>query len=124
MFLQGQIDISPKGGLKGIGPLGLEGRSPAEAPQIFANVISNVIGFMTIIGALWFLFQAIIAGYNWLGAGGDKQKVADARSKLTNAIFGMGVVALAIVLVRLVATLLKIEDVLDPIKAVQMLTPK
>lgn len=119
-----EIGNEAKGiGFGGIGPLGLIGISPEQAPKVFAQVIGNIIGFMTVIGALWFLFQVIIAGYNWLGAGNDKQKISEAQGKLTYAVVGFGVVALAIVVVRLVATLLNIDIALDPIKVVPLLTP-
>lgn len=113
-----------EGGFGGIGPLGLIGIPASQAPRVFATVISNVIAFMTIIGALWFMFQVFIAGYNWLSAGGDKQKVAEARGKLTQAVTGLVVVVIAIFFVRLIATLLGIEVALDPIEAVKLLTPK
>lgn len=119
-----EVDIGgPKGGFEGLGPLGLVGIPASEAPRVFAQVIGNIIGFMTVIGALWFLFQVIIAGYNWLGAGNDKQKLAEAQGKLTSSVIGFGVVALAIVVVRLVATLLGIDIALDPIKVIPLLTP-
>lgn len=114
----------PIGTFEGIGPLGLEGKTPADAPEIFAMIITNVVGFMTVIGGLWFLFQVLIAGFNWLGAGGDKQKLAEAQAKLTSGVVGFGVVALGIVLVRLVAALLKVDLILDPVKAIPMLTPQ
>lgn len=111
----------PLGSFKGLGPLG----SPTEgtATTLFASVLSSVIGFMTIIGALWFLFQVIISGYNWLSAGGDKQKIAEAQSKLTNAIIGLIVVVAAIFVVRLVTDLLGIPDVLDPAGIIDQLKP-
>lgn len=111
------------GGFGGIGPLGLEGKQPGDAPAVFATVISNIVGFLTLVGAVWFIFQVIISGYSIMSAGGDKQKLSDAKSKLTSSIIGLGVVVLAIVLVRLVATLLKIDVVLDPTKAIDLLTP-
>ena len=113
-----------KGGFEGLGPLGLVNIPAGDAPRVFATVIGNVIGLMTVIGALWFLFQVIIAGYSWLSAGNDKQKLAEAQGKLSSAVVGFGVVALAIVVVRVVATFLNIDIVLDPINAVRILTPR
>lgn len=113
-----------QGGFGGIGPLGLENIRPEDAPRVFATVISNILAFMTIVGVLWFTFMVFIAGYNWLASGGDKQKLGDARAKLSAAVFGLVLVVIAIFFVRLITTLLGIEIALDPIKAVQMLTPR
>lgn len=116
-------EIPGGGEFRGIGPLGLEGKAVSDAPAVFGQVISSVIGFLTVVGALWFIFLVITAGYNWMTAGGDKQKLADAKSKLTHGVIGLGVVALAIILVRLVTQLLGIDVVLDPTKAIPLLTP-
>ncbi|MBI3290135.1 hypothetical protein HYZ78_01935 [Candidatus Microgenomates bacterium] len=111
----------PIGGeFKGIGPLGRPGDN---APQLFSNVLSTIIGFLTIVAALWFIFLVITAGYGMMSSGGDKQKFADARSKLTTGVIGLGFVVLAVILVRLVARLLGIDDVLDPMKAIPLLSP-
>ena len=111
------------GGFGGIGPLGLEGKQPGEAPKVFSDIISTVIGFLTIVAALWFIFMVITGGYGWLSAGGDKQKVADAKSKITQAVIGLGVVVVGIIIVRLVTQILGIDVVLDPVKAIKLISP-
>lgn len=112
------------GTFKGLGPLGLEGKTPADAPAIFALVISNIVGLMTVIGALWFLIQIIIAGLQWLSAGDDKQKLAGAKSKLGTSIIGFGIVVLAIVIARIIAAFLGIRVVFDPVIIINnVLTP-
>lgn len=119
-----EIPIGGKGGgFGGIGPLGLEGKQPGEAPSVFSDLISTIVGFLTIVAALWFIFMVITGGYGWMTAGGDKQKLADAKSKITQAIIGLGVVTLGIVLVRLVTQLLGIDVALDPVKAIKLLSP-
>lgn len=114
----------PGGGeLRGIGPLGLANKPPGSADVIFAQVISNIIGFLTIVAGLWFLFNVIIAGFGWLSAGGDKQKLADAQGKLTSSVIGLTVVVIGIFIVRLVTNLLGIQLVLDPVGAILNLRP-
>ena len=113
-----------KGGFQGFGKIGLEGKEGYEAGAIFASVISCIVGFLTIVAGLWFLFNVIIAGFVWLSAGGDKQKIADAQGKLTSSLTGLVVAVIGIFLVRLVANLLGVDLILDPAKTILELIPK
>lgn len=108
--------------ITGIGPLG--NFTPVDAARIFGSIISSIIGFLTVVAGLWFIFNIIIAGYGWLSAGGDKQKLADAQAKLTSSVIGLLVVVVAIFFVRFVTALLEIELVLDPVKVIERLQPK
>lgn len=113
----------PLGRFSGLGPLGLENKFTGDAPEIFATIISNIVGLMTVIGAIWFLVQIIIAGLQWLSAGDDKQKLAGAKSKLGTSIIGFGIVVLAIVIARIMARLLKVDIVFDPVTIIEILKP-
>lgn len=63
-----------------------------------ANIISQLIGVITIFAGLWFLFQIIYAGFSWLSAGGDPEKISHSRDRITNGFLGLTIVvgALAI----------------------------
>ncbi|MBI4059097.1 hypothetical protein HY404_02530 [Candidatus Microgenomates bacterium] len=125
MLLQIPFDISGGKGFRGIGPLGLgDNKSAFDAPAIFAQLISNVIGFMTIIAAIWFIFQLLVGGIQWLSSGGDKNKLGEARSKLTSAIIGLAVVVFAIFLIRLITNLIGISTILDIENVVKTLSPQ
>lgn len=86
------------------------------------KIISNAIGALTIVAGIWFLFQAIIAGYNYLSAGGDKTRIEAAGHKLTNAILGLVIVIAAYGLIALLGTFLGV-DFLDIAKFVKTITP-
>ena len=107
-----EVDISPDGGLEGIGPLAKPG-SAGGAIDLFTKVISNIIGFLTIIAGLWFVFQFVLGAIGWLSAGGDKVKVEAAQKKLTQGIIGLVIVVAAIFLVDLIGTILGL-NVLSP----------
>jgi len=99
------------GTFSGIGPLG--NFAPDEAGNIFEKVISSVIGLLTIIAGIYFVFLFIVGAIGWLGSEGDKQKVASARSKITNGIIGLVVVIGAVFFIELIGTLLGL-DILNP----------
>lgn len=77
------------------------------------NVLSGVIGLLTIIAALWFAIQFIIAGFNWINAGGDKNNAAAAWQKITNAVVGLLVVVSAWVIIALLGQMLGLS-ILNP----------
>ena len=59
------------------------------------NLISTIVGFLTIISGLAFIVYLIIAGFNWITAGPDMEKVKKAQSNITNAITGLLIVIIA-----------------------------
>jgi hypothetical protein len=69
--------------------------SAQDAGNQIAKVLSGVVGFLTVAGAIWFLFQILTAGLGWISAGGDKNKLTEARERLTNAFIGLTVVVAA-----------------------------
>jgi len=74
-----------------VGSLG----SAQDAGNQIAKILSGVVGFLTVAAAIWFLFQILIAGLGWISAGGDKNKLTEARERLTNSFIGLTVVVAA-----------------------------
>lgn len=74
--------------------------------QAFIPKLINV-GF--IIAVIVFIFVLLWGGISWMTAGGDKQKVEDARSKVTNGIVGLFVVFLVFVIIQVVEMLFGID---------------
>lgn len=108
-----QINVAPPGGFKGFGPLGLEGKSASDAPNVFNLVISTTIGVITAIGFIYFTINIILSAIDMIVAGGDKQKFTDARKKITNNIIGVVVLISGIFVVSLVGQVFGIA-ILDP----------
>jgi len=92
--------LGPIGGednTAGLGPWA----NPTEPGVILSDIVSMALGVMTLAAGIWFLFQAIIAGYNFLSAGGDKERLTNAGRKLTNSIIGLAIVIGAYALMAL-----------------------
>lgn len=87
--------------------------STVEVGNKLNKVLSSVIGLLTIIAALWFAIQFIMAGYDWINAGGDKNHAQAAMQKITNAVVGLLVVVLAWVIIGLLGQMLGIQ-ILNP----------
>ena len=57
----------------------------SKLPQFIGNILQAVL----VIAALLTLFYLIWGGIDWLTAGGDTEKLENARKKLGNAVVGL-----------------------------------
>ena len=104
-----QIKLFPEGGFRGIGPLGLEGQAAERSVPIFNQVLSTIIGVMTVVAFVWFTFQFILAAIGILTSGGDKGKLETARNKITTSIIGLVLVIAAIFIIELIGNLIGVS---------------
>lgn len=73
------------------------------------TVISNVLTIIFVLGALAVLVMLIIGAFNWITSGGDKEKVGGAQKRITQAIAGLVVLALAYFLTVVVGQVVNID---------------
>lgn len=85
----GQV-ISPNGGL------------PQGGLDYLTIVLKNALNLMLVVAVVLTLVFAVWAGAQWISSGGDKNKLASARSKLTWALVGLIFAFLAFFLVNLI----------------------
>lgn len=71
-----------------------------DMADIIQVVISAFLGLLGII----FLVLIIFAGYNWMTAGGDEEKVAKAKETLSRAIIGLIIIIAAYAITYFVFT--------------------
>jgi len=108
--LAGEHDLGPP--LRGVGKLGT-GKVLTEPAVGFASVFSLIIGFMSVAAIVWIVFSIISAGYEWMAAGGDSQKVEQAQKKITSSFIGLLRVMGAVVIVSLSGNVLFGIDILN-----------
>lgn len=77
------------------------------------KVISTIIGVMTAVAAIWFIFQFIIAGYQWIQSGGEKNNIEQARDKITNSLIGLIIVVSAWIIIGVIGKILGL-NILNP----------
>jgi ABC-type amino acid transport system permease subunit len=75
-----------------------EGKSPSSVPTLVGSVISPILGF---IGLLFFLL-IIYAGFNWMTAGGNDEKVKKSIDLIMQAVVGLVIVASAYLITKFV----------------------
>ncbi len=72
----------------------LKGEAGSDAPgakdgSLLYKLISGLLSFMMIVGAILVLINLIQAGIDWISSGGDSGKIESARDRLTNAVIGL-----------------------------------
>ena len=113
------VPIGPP--LEGIGEIGLEGGG--NAVSIFTRVISTIIGLMTVIAAIYFMFRLITGAIAIMSSGGDKAALEDARKSITIGVVGFVVTIAAVFIMDIVATLLGIPNILNIGSMINLIAP-
>ena len=84
----------------------LKGVNPGNRP---GGVLTQALTIIFVIAALAVLFYLILGAFQWITSGGDKDKVAKARSGIVNALIGFALLALAALIVQVVGQILNIN---------------
>ncbi len=115
-----ETPLGPIGG-SGLGPfgdivsrLGTGEAGGQMALKAVVDIMSSVIGFMTITASLWFMFQILYAGYEWISSGSDTKKLAGARDRITHGFFGLIIVVAAWSLLAVVGQFLGYDTLINP----------
>lgn len=80
-----------------------------QAPLTLQKIISSIIGVLTIVAILYFLFVLITGALSYISSGSDKNKVEEARNKISTGIVGLIIVISAIFLADLLGYLLGVN---------------
>ena len=103
------------GNLRGFGRIGLEGftlgsaSTKQESIFVLSAILRVVIGTMTVVASIWFLFKIITGGLAIMSAGGEQGKLAEARSSITSGLVGLIIVLTATIILGFIGSILNIE---------------
>jgi len=86
------------------------------------SLISNIVGLLTIIAGITFIIYFTVGGLSWITAGGDTNKIEDAKSKMTGGAIGMIVVVSAWAISWIIGQVLGV-NFLNPIESLEKLKP-
>lgn len=81
--------VNPPPGVSRYGGLQQEG---------LVTFLGNILRLLIVVGGLYALFNFIIAGYQFMGSGGDPKAMAAASAKIWQSILGLLFIAGAFVL--------------------------
>lgn len=96
-------DIPPIGlNLKNQGDRGIKITSEASKDPVpfLGTIFQNVIMLLFTIGAIGFVIMFLWGAVDWILSGGDKEKIAGARKKMTHALIGLALLSLSFVIIN------------------------
>lgn len=85
-------------------------------------IISNVIGFLTILGGIYFVIYFLIAAMEWVGSGGDSGKLTSARNRMLHGVLGLIILVATYAIIGLIGSIVGI-DILNPAEQLQTIIP-
>jgi len=74
-------------------PIGDETKSRVAINTDLGNFVSHAFSAIILVAGLATFAYIILGGVTWIMAGGDKGKLEEAKSRITNGIIGLAIVA-------------------------------
>ena len=78
------------------------GFSQTDTTHVIRLFISNFVKLSFIIGSIVFFFMLLWGGFEYITAGGDKDRVGNESKRITNALIGMVLLLATFAISRLV----------------------
>ncbi len=92
------------------------------AGENLEEIVSTIVGFLTVLTGLWFFIIFITGGLSYISAGGESGKLDEARKKMTNGVIGVIIVVAAYSVIFIVGKVLGL-DILNPAEIIKDLGP-
>ncbi len=123
LLAQNPTGLGQIGTGQGFGPFNFEYLNDSSILTAIAKIVSTIVGFITILGAIYFFLQLMIGAFEWTLSSGDKAKLTKAQDRLVNATIGLIIMVAAYGVIAVLSAVLGIDILLsDPegiIKALQ-----
>jgi hypothetical protein len=107
-------------GLQPVSPL-VEGAAEDPAGNL-ELIISNILGFFTIVGGIFFIVYFLMASIQWITSGGDSSKLDSARNRMIHGVLGLTLLVAAYGIIGIVGSLIGV-DILNPAEMIQRIVP-
>lgn len=93
-------------------PIDLQSAASQSGITITGNlskVIGNVITILITIAIIAVLFMLLFGAFEWIISGGEKEKVGNARNRITHALIGLAILGLAFVIITVVGNIIGVN---------------
>lgn len=84
--------------------------------------LSNIIGFLTILGGIFFIVYFLLGGLTWITSGGDSGKVGKASNQMIQGVIGLVVIVAAYSIVGIIGNIIGL-NLLTPAASLKVLIP-
>lgn len=84
--------------------------------------ISNLIGFLTTLAAIFFIIYFFMGAFGWVTSGGDKGKTEKAREQITQGVLGLVLIIAAYAIIGLIGSIIGL-DILSPGEQIKKFIP-
>lgn len=112
------INAGNIGGLPG----GYQSMAASDAPVTLEKIISNTVGFFTVVGGLMFIIYLVLAGLTWITAREEEARLSKAKQMFTNALVGLAIVVISWALAGVIGTIFGF-DILNPAQYIEKISP-
>lgn len=124
-ILNYSVSFSSQFGNGFIPPTDVQSEDVAEGTEvinILVNFLSNIIGLLTILGAIFFIVNFFSGALSWITAGDDSGKVEKARTKIMHGVLGLVIIVLAYSIIGLIGQIIGI-DLINLGEAIEQIIP-
>lgn len=104
IFAQSPIQLGKQIGGDGLGPFSNQTNDAVQSMKQLTQILSAVIGVMTVAAGIWFLFNFLIGAIQWISAGGDKNSLQQSQQRILNAFIGLLIVVAGWTILSLAGT--------------------
>lgn len=111
----------PAGNIGGL-PGGYQSMAASDAPATLEKIISNTVGFFTVVGGLTFIIYLVLAGLTWITAREEDARLSKAKQMFANALIGLAIIVVSWALAGIIGTIFGFE-ILNPGKYIEMISP-
>lgn len=86
-------------------------------------ILANAIKIVLAIALIAVLFMLVFGAFEWIISGGEKEKVGNARNRITHALIGLAILGLAFVILTIVGNIVGV-NILGDITIPTLSTPQ
>lgn len=127
ILAQRSVPLGPQIGGPGLGPFtNITGSTTGglQGLLFITRGVSAIIGVMTVAAGIWFLFNFISGGLQWISAGGDKNALQSAQQRIQNSFIGLVIVVAGWSILALAGKFLGFDILIrNPANLIRTLTP-
>lgn len=97
-------------------PEAIQSLSPEGSPSGLITLFNNILRLLIVIAGIYALLNFILAGYDFISAGGDPKKIDAAWAKIWQSLVGLLIIVISFLLAALIGKLLfgSADAILNP----------